>query len=366
MTPDFSAQLATKLRLARQASGLSTRAVARAIAGREAISHTTLANYESGRTRPTLPVIAVLAEIYARSINWFLSSGPVLRGVQFRNAKSRVSVRDRSVFEGQALRWLEAYRNLETYLNNPLEYKLSFDIREGAARGAERGRFLRGALKLRPDEPIASVGELLENAGIRAIETKTDLQIDGMAAKWGDENIVISSITTSNDRARLTMAHELIHIASQDCSCQSGTDERQREKEAFEGASHLLLTDEMLEAAFSGRSFVRLVQFKERFGISMAAMVYRAQQASIISDRQTRAIWMQFSKRGWRAAGKEPGQVRPDRLTRFEQLLDGAITQRRLTWTRASQVTGMRESDLRTRLEMAAGTRSPHDDYGRG
>src|SRR5271165_7198350 len=96
---DVRDSLAGKLKTARSLVGMSTRAVSMKLAKRFPISHATLANYESGRTVPPLDVLAALAELYERPINWFLERGKGLTGVQYRNLKSRVRMLDLHMFE---------------------------------------------------------------------------------------------------------------------------------------------------------------------------------------------------------------------------------------------------------------------------
>ena len=63
---------------------------------------------------------------------------------------------------------------------------------------------------------------------------------------------------------------------------------------------------------------------------------------------------MEFSKAcGWRL--NEPGHVRPDRATRFEQLLDGALSTKKISWREAESLLGVRELELRQRLDHALG-----------
>jgi hypothetical protein len=82
-------------------------------------------------------------------------------------------------------------------------------------------------------------------------------------------------------------------------------------------------------------------------------MVYRAEKCGFINKRVAKEIWIEFSRCGWRQ--QEPGNVRPDRATRFEQLIDTAVTQRNFTWQRIAELMGVRESDLRQRVRMAMG-----------
>lgn len=184
------------------------------------------------------------------------------------------------------------------------------------------------------------------------MEIATDLAIDGMAAMFGDEHVVVTNSNTPNDRARMNLGHEAFHVATGDC-VGGGAEDKATEKRANLGASHFLMTQSQLESAFKGQSMVRLVQFKERFGISLAAMIYRASESGIISESVSKWLWIEFSRRGCRK--KEPGRVRPDRATRFEQLLEEAIASEKYTWSDLAKLTGLREDTLRERQRIALG-----------
>ena len=83
-------------------------------------------------------------------------------------------------------------------------------------------------------------------------------------------------------------------------------------------------------------------------------MIYRAEQSSIISKSSAKWLWMEFSKRGWRKA--EPGFVRPDRATRFEDLLASAVAEKHLNWGNASELLRVPASDLDSRMRLALGS----------
>lgn len=347
--------LATKLKQARVASGHSTRTTVKRIPARLRISHTTLTNYESGRSQPTIEVLTTLAAIYQRPLNWFLSNSVTLTQVRYRNRRSRVRLGDLARYEAHGVKWLQAYRSLEETLRKQLRGDLAhfrFESREVGAAAAAR---LRKELDLGPEDKIDSVADLLERLGIRAIELPTKLAIDGFAAKAGAEYVVALNSTVPSDRARLNAAHEVGHVLAGDCDADT-TDIDNRgpnEDRAFEFASHLLLTQEMLEVAFRERSMVRLVQFKERFGISVAAMIYRAQQVGLLKEKIAKRIWMEINRRGWKQ--NEPGHVAEDRAVRFERLLDEAILDEKITIETAAQVSGVRVDELRERHEWALG-----------
>lgn len=347
------AHFAEKLRQARLATGCSTRVIAERLSQRVKVSHATIANYEAGRSAPTMDVLAALAAVYERPINWFLSRSITLRNVRYRNRKSRVTQTELARYEAHAIKWLEAYRTTETTLQQPLKANLDnfrFEPGESGKHAADR---LRKHLGLDPDQKITSVADLLENLGVRAIELPTGIALDGLAAGLEDEYAVVLNSTVSSDRARLNAAHEVGHILAGDCDTDDIDNEGPNEKRAFDFASHLLLTDEMLKQVFKTKSMVALVQAKERFGISVAAMIYRGQQSRDLPEPLAKRIWIEISRRGWRE--NEPGYVAEDRAVRFERLLDSALLEQRITLDQAAQLAGVRADELRERHEWALG-----------
>jgi len=345
--------IAEKLRQARLATGCSTRAIADRLAPKVKVSHATIANYESARSQPTMDVLAALAVVYDRPLNWFLSKSLSLRNVRYRNRKSRVTQSELARYEAHAIKWLEAYRAMETTLKKPLKADLCDFQFEPGESGKSAAKRLRQCLGLDADQKITSVADLLERLGVRAIELPTDIALDGLAAAAGDEYAVILNSTVSSDRARLNAAHEVGHVLAGDCDESDIDNEGPNERRAFEFASHLLLTDDMLKEAFKSKSMVSLVQFKERFGISIAAMIYRGKESGHLSESLAKRIWIEISRRGWR--DNEPGYVAEDRAVRFERLLDSALLQERLTLEQAAQLAGVRVDELRERHEWALG-----------
>lgn len=345
--------LAVKLKQARLAAGHSTRKVADLLAPRVRVSHASIANYETGRSQPTMELLTSLAKLYDRPLNWFLTDSLTLSNVRYRNRKSRVRQGDLARYEAHAVKWLQAYRALERTVNDQLNGDLEYFRFEPGETGASAASRLREELGLSPEDKMTSVADLLERLGVRAVELPTNLALDGFAARAGDEYVVVLNSTVSSDRARLNAAHEVGHVLAGDCDSNDIDNTGPNEDRAFDFASHLLLTDTMLRQAFRERSMVRLVQFKERFGISVGAMIYRAQQAGLISEALAKRIWMEINRRGWKQ--NEPGHVAEDRSVRFERLLDAALLEERLTLDQAAELTGVRADELRERHEWALG-----------
>lgn len=364
LTDPFENDLPGKLKSARQASGLSTRDVAERIKARFPISHATIANYESGRTQPNLGVLLALAEVYGRAVQWFMERTPSMTNIRYRHYKSKVTKAEKQRYEAEATRWLEAYLRIEHRLNAPLRPVVKCPARPKKATPEAYARMVREALELGELDPIQSVVTQMERCGIRVIEVTGPEGIDGLAARFGEDSVVVLNPACSNDRMRLNESHEFFHELLGHCgeAGPGGTDD---EDDAFACARAFLLPAAQLHEAFAGESFVKLVKFKEMFGISLGAMIYAAEQDGCLSAAKARRLWIELSRRGWRA--NEPGNVRPDRATRFEQILDGAINSGTLDWREASIVAGIPAEQLEERVRLAMGIDSkPEQRQERG
>jgi len=342
--------LGARLLSARKAAGISTRALANELEKRGFdISHATIANYERGTTLPPLAAIAAIADIYGLAVNWFLQGDSVLTSVCYRALK-RVSAKEKRQFEGLAQRWLDGYRRLETHLGQRLKNELpDFRVQEDNT-GKETADRLRARLDL-ADRPVPSTIDVLHRFGVRVLALDALPGIDGLAAKLDQEPVVVLSLGLSNDRVRLDVVHELGHHLYSDCRSSTDVPPKQREELAFEFGSHFLMPVGELRAAFEGYSMLRLIEYKRRYGISLAAMIYRARKEKILPERIYTMLWREFAKRGWRRT--EPGDVAADRPVRFEQMLEAAVQSGTVTWAEAAEVTRIRENELRARITAA-------------
>lgn len=344
--------LARRLVQARVENGLSTRSVCEEVSKSIPISHSTLASYERGETSPSMQMMTALSIVYNRPVEWFRGSSEALSGFRYRNLKSRVRLNDQRQFEASASKWVDAYVSLEERLGQKLKnhFKELPPIDTGT-NPVDLARQIRKMSKLADTDPIFDTVELVESLGVRVIELPTTLEIDGMTARRGSAFVVVLNPRVSPDRLRLNVAHELAHVLYDDCKNQNNWTDDLVEKRAYEFGSHLLLPDSQLHEAFKGQSFVKLKKYKEKFGISIAAMIFRAERQKIIPSKIARWLWVKMNQKGWRK--QEPGKVRRDLAHRFESLLEQSVETNQLTWDDAERITGIRQNELKARLEHA-------------
>lgn len=344
--------LGDRLRLARVAAGLSTRTLAERLGTRFGLSHATLANYERGVTKPSMGLVTAVANELGRPLQWFLQSGRPLRNVRYRNRKSLVTQTACMQFEFAAQTWLDAYVFVERRLNEPLSNVQKHNPISFRGRNAEKAaKSVRDALELKPEDPVHSISKVMEIFGIRAIEVATKEAIDGLAALYGNEYVTVLARGLKGDRSRMNAAHEFGHFIAGDVDAE--TPEQEADTRAFEFGSHLLMPSSVLKKAVDRRSIVHLVEIKQLYGVSLAAMIYRAEKAKYISTSEAKNIWIEFAKRGWRQ--QEPGRIPPDRALRFEILFERAIKLEKVTLDEVSVESGLSVVELKRRLSEPAG-----------
>ncbi len=344
--------LGERLRSARIAAGLSTRALADRLKGRVKLSHATLANYERGDTQPGMDVVSAIASELNRPLQWFLQSGLALQNVRYRHRKSLVTQTACMQFEFAAQTWLDAYLFVEQRLGEPLARARKHKLEDVEGRTPEqKAKSVRKMLGLGDDEPLYSVPKTLEAFGIRVIEVPTEEAIDGLAAMFGRERVAVLARGLEGDRSRLNAAHEFGHVVAGDVEAE--TEDPEAHTRAFEFGACLLMPSAVLKRAIERQSMVHLVDMKKQYGVSLAAMIYRAEKSGFLTSKEAKAIWIEFAKRGWRQ--REPGRVAPDRALRFEVLFERAVRLKKVTLDDVSKRCGISVNELKRRLSEPVG-----------
>ncbi len=343
--------ISSRLKQARESAGLSTRTAAGRLQSLgHAITYATISNYENCKTVPPLAILDAFAAIYDRKREWFYAEGPTLSGIRYR-AIQAVRVGEKRTFEGEALGWLTAYLAVEKVIDDPRKWPEDFKV-EPNDSGPAVAEKLRKASKL-VDLPIPSIVRLAENIGIRVIQVATEARIDGFAAMLDGVAVMAVNANLSGDRMRMNVAHEIAHHLFADCVKSTTLSEKEIERRAMDCGSHLLIPDQAIEDAIKLKSMVRLVQYKERFGVSLAAMIFRGKALGLLTEQEYQRLWIEFGRLGWRK--DEPGYVPPDRPMRMESLFDAAVNQNKMTYTQIATLAGLDERVVRQRVMSAVG-----------
>lgn len=182
------------------------------------------------------------------------------------------------------------------------------------------------------DSPIKDLQLTLEENGIIVTgfgtnENKIDAFSQRTIVQKNDIFLIAVALGEKPEgRIRFDMAHELGHILmhpwSEDLDSIPIDEFKARERQANMFASAFLLPRESFGKDVQAYSTdLKYYQFlKNKWKVSMQAMVYRTHQLGIISDNQYQYMMRQFSKNGWRT--REPDDVP---LQLGDNVLQGAI-----------------------------------------
>ena len=338
---------AQRLKLARKKSGMSLQQLADELSPR--ITAQAISKYETGKMMPASSVLVGLAKTLNVSLD-FLMGGPVqaLEGVEFRK-RSSTSAKELAKVEALVTEMLEDYLLIENILNitppspdfgAPLTQLRDMEDVERAARD------LRVQWKLGLD-PIASLTALLEDRGIKVIEIDASDRVDGLSAEVTDKNgnyshLVVVSKTTSTERKRFNLAHELAHHVIRG-AVQEKLD-LERAMNRFAGAflmpaEHLI---QQVGAKRSGTTYHEIMHLKTLYGVSASAMLMRLAQLKIMQQRVVDYAFRTYA-RSWRRQEPEPirageGFAAFEKPQRFEKLVWQALGEQLIAPVRAAQL----------------------------
>lgn len=337
-----------RLKMACTMGGFSLRPLAEKLG----VSHNTLHKYESGELMPTSEMLIKLAHILNQPVDFFSRPFVVQMGkIDFRKKSSlgktiieRIHQEAEDYFE--RYQFLEESLGIETRFENPLKnFKVNKenDIEQAVM-------MLRDKWNLGYDS-IANVLELLESKLFKVLLLDTNKKLDGFSGFRGENPVIVLNKNYTADRLRFTAFHEVGHLLLKIAPHFSG-EEREIICHQFSGA--MLIPKDVFLAEFGGRrnavTIKELIEIKEAFGISMGAIIARAKNLGLISDRFCTSFWIQYNQRGWRQ--KEPGTLQfRETSNRFEQLLQRAAATEALSLSKCASLAKKTLSEFRREVE---------------
>lgn len=172
---------------------------------------------------------------------------------------------------------------------------------------------VRCALDHEETGPIQNLTAAVERSGVCIIPIAGLPGIDGLSAWVNGVPVIGLSPNVPGDRFRLSLGHELLHLLVHVYK----TDSTESEANRFAGA--LLVPFSEFDAAMPDRPQLRdFIAMKSAWGVSVAALVYRAHDLGYIDDRRYRALQIQMAK--WRKS--EPGTFAPVHGQLFGRLVE--------------------------------------------
>jgi Zn-dependent peptidase ImmA (M78 family)/transcriptional regulator with XRE-family HTH domain len=310
-----------RLRLARFRGALTVKD----LADRVGVTHSAVSQYETGRTRPTTATLAKLAIATGTTPDFFrfdrrpISSGG-LDGTHFRSLRSTTKTVRSAAWAWSELT-LDVSDTVERYVGLPPvalpERTVTAD--DDDTHIVEAAREVRRSWQI-PEGPVGNLTRYLESHGILVTRIPEAAQgVDAFSHYQGHRPVVVLGPQNKDaGRSRFDAAHELGHLVCHPEADPGGSQERQAHAFAAELLMPARIMLDVLPKRFDLGAYARL---KHEWGVSIAALLYRARALGVISEPAYRRAVVTMNKNYGRT--NEPF---PLRRTENPELLRSAIT----------------------------------------
>lgn len=334
-------QFAERLRAARKRARLTLRALSAQVG----VSAQALSKYEHGQDMPSSDVLMRLAQALNVEVEWLLRPAPpiALSMPKYRAHRTRLTAKARAALIEQVREWLERYFAIEAILGRSIPFD-SRRVRQrirSVAEAENAAEALREAWGLGMDA-IPNLSVTLEYHGVYVGEVGGADGFDALML-WADETkpVMVVRKGMPGDRQRFSLAHELGHVV---LDMPTEWEDREVEAAASRFAGALLVPRTVVVQELGERrshlSIGELQALKQRYGLSMAGWIHRAQDVGVVSTQAAKRMWQRVRAQGWHK--QEPGAAYPpEQPGRMQQLVLQALVEGAISERRAKELLGM-------------------------
>jgi Zn-dependent peptidase ImmA (M78 family)/DNA-binding XRE family transcriptional regulator len=331
--------IGARIKQARMLRGFSQRD----LAARLPVSDTTVSKYEREESLPDSAMLMDIADALDIDLSYFLRA-PRVGSIEpaYRKLASMRKSDENALLE-RIRDWLERYLEVESILEiDALGFSWPDDV---PYRVASMEEVEQAAMDLRSTwnigmDPIENLTERLEDHALRVGALPAPDSFDACAFEAqvdGGIPVIVFHEDRPGDRQRLNMAHELGHLVM---DVQSGLDE---EKACYRfGAAFLVPAPIFISDVGRNRRQIRLRELqllKQKYGVSMQALIYRMRDLDILGAHQARQWFQWFRQTGNHK--EEPGEPVPrEEPRRFERMVQHALAEGLITERRAAELLG--------------------------
>lgn len=269
------------------------RLTARTLGEKAGVSPVTLSRIENGVQNPDDDTVRRIARALNYPLEYFYQSDVDMidpKGASFRSMSSMTaSERHAALAAGHHAFDLAAWISTRFNLPEPslIDWKTSSD--PGAAARALRQYWSMG------EKPVGHFIKLLESKGVRVFALAENTRTVDAFSYWRNgEPFIFLNTMKSAERSRFDAAHELGHLVMHRHGAPNG---REAERQADQFASAFLMPEDDVKAVVPYvTTLAELVPIKKRWGVSLAALVYRLHKIGRISDWQNRGYFIQIDR----------------------------------------------------------------------
>jgi len=332
-----------RLKRARVRAGLSMQELVSK--ANDIVSKQSISQYEKNLKNPSSSVLIALANALDIGVDYFFRNGNVSIGeVDFRK-QSTFGKKKQEVLKEKVREYLERYIEIENILD--LDYKFHNNIKNEKLNSFDQIEEL--STKLRENwnlgiDPIGNIIEMLELKNIKVLLIDDDKKFNGLCGEVNDEKshyfiVLNNSKELNSDRKRFTVLHELAHLVLPN----NDLDE-EKASDRFAGA--FLFPKESVINEFGEKrtkiTIEELAHIKQKYGISIAGIVFRLRQLEIINESMFKRFWIRN-----RTAKFDEKYVYKQEIktARFQHLLAHSYSEGFISLSKLAELSGLSVDD---------------------
>lgn len=350
---------AKRLKSARLMAGMSMDTLCSRIGNK--VSKQSISKYESGKMMPDSTTLLAMANALNIDVDYLFR--PYLFEmddfkVSFRK-KSKVNAAETNIIKEKIRDKVERYVDIENTLGIETRFEKSAYSNAKISTAAD---MYAQAARLRSDwglgmDAIGNVQTVLENHSIKVVAIDVTDDFDGLSGIVNGKYpiIVLNSNIDSIERRRFTALHELAHILFDECF-DAALKQTDKEKLCNAFANEMLIPSSVFIKAIGENrrdiSLNELIELQITFGISVDALMVKAQELNVITQSRCRTF---FIKKNTDKAFKEEVErsryVEPN-SKRFVSLVYRAFASEVITASKASSLLNIPLNEVRNSLNL--------------
>lgn len=342
---------AQRLVNARKIRCMSQRELCNSVDGK--VSPTAIAKYEKGLMMPSSDVLIVLSNALNMKLDYFFRPYTIdidPSKFEFRKKSSLGSKKVESI-KHLVCSEIEKYLEIEAILG--ITSKFCLDYSNTIVEGENEAKLL--ALRLRNDlnigsDAIVSAVDLLESVGVKIIEIDHDSSFSGTCNEAGGLPVIVVNKNMCSERKRLTIFHELGHLLMH---CADGVDQ---EKMCNVFANEVLIpSDKFKNLIGESRhdiSLVELQAIQREYGISVDALMVKAAQLNVITDRRFTSYHKKKNALPTFKEAVEQSLYPMEHTFRFERLVYRALASEVISYSKAAALLEKSVNEVRDTLNL--------------
>lgn len=334
--------ISSRLKSARIMRGHSLKELVKLTHGE--VSLPTLSRFERGEAVPAPDKLRTLSRAMDLPYSYFTRPAKVIDKVEFRKRSKLGKKQELQVLE-KTRDFLERYTEAEHLMNvESKQLPVYPEMIRSIEEAETAANHLRKTWRL-GENPIHSVVEELEAEGIRVLAVDANRAFDGLSSTpESEEDFIVYNYQLPIDRQRFTLLHELGHHY---LNVAEGLDPEKvvnRFSGAFAVPANVMR--ERIGATRKQLHPVELIGLKKDFGLSIAALLYRAKDLGIITEYAHRNAMITIGQIGWRKL--EPAAFKgEEKPTRLLELLGRGIAEECISQSKAAELYGMKLGHFR-------------------